>query len=89
MGKVNVHRPRIQLFFLLILGFVPLYPLQADLDAFKDRIETIEKIEQDKAADQTPSSEESRSSEEGDRFFGAFLFNLLDLLGGLWLYNNT
>ncbi|MDR1985622.1 MAG: hypothetical protein LBP88_01450 [Treponema sp.] len=81
MGKVRVHRSG--LFCLLILGFFPLYPLQADLDAFKDH---VEKIEKNKAEDQTPASEESSSSEAESSSFAAFLF---DLAGVLWLYNNT
>lgn len=62
MGKVRVYRPGIGLFCVLILGFFPRYPLQTDLDAFKDH---SEKTEKDQAEDPTPFSEESSSSEKG------------------------
>jgi hypothetical protein len=82
MGKVRAHRPGIRLFCLLILGFFPLYALQADLDAFKDHIEETEK---NHAETQTGESEESDASDEGSNSFAAFL---LKLFGWIWLYNN-
>ncbi|MDR2393555.1 MAG: hypothetical protein LBD93_05320 [Treponema sp.] len=83
MSTVGCYRLGIGLFWCLILGLLPLYPVQADLDTFKDRIEGAEA---NKGEGQTPQSEASGSSGEGDSGFAAFLFKLF---GWIWLYNNT
>jgi hypothetical protein len=91
MRKV-LFRSAAAAFFYMLVSAVPLY---ADLDSFKDAIESAEEDNREKEDEKPPPKQEKRRRKDNDNLNdsdddgGLTLLRLFfEIFGNLWLYNN-